>query len=96
MRPDGSIVEKDPAPELQTVCRRNPPGARQVHVDVPVMRDGQPIMDGKGKPRTERMLGFQYGYQPTAPELVCFDGWRPAGTKPGEAPRIRREFATVL
>jgi hypothetical protein len=82
MKPDGSIVPGES--EYQTVCRRHAPGARQVTIDVPVMKDGQPVLDGRQRPRIERVAAFQFGYQPTAPELVCFDGWRPIGTPPGE------------
>jgi hypothetical protein len=93
MKPDGMIVDTEW--DSHPVCRRSPPGARQVQVDVPITKDGLPVFDPKGKPRTERVQAFQFGYQPIAPELVCFDGWRPKGTKPGEPARIRRDFATV-
>jgi hypothetical protein len=90
VKPDGKIVEDDP--EAQTVCRRSPPGARQVSVDVPVLNNGRPVMDAKGAPRVQRMLAYQFGFQPTAPELLCYDGWRPLGTLPGD----NHQFVRVL
>lgn len=81
MQPDGVIVNQ--ADGVQTVCRRNPPGARQVTIDVPEMRDGKPVTDRGGRPIVRAAKVFQYGYQPVPPEAVCFDGWRPVGELPG-------------
>lgn len=88
MRKDGAIVD-DGSPDLldpdtQTVCRRNIPGARQVRIDVPELRDGQPVLDKIGRPLTRPTTIFQYGYQPIPPTAVCFDGWRAIGALPGE------------
>lgn len=83
MKPDGTIVA-DGAAGYQTVCRRNVPGARAVRVEVPRILDGKPVLDRIGRPVMEPASAFQYGYQPTPADAVCFDGWRPAGTLPGD------------
>ena len=75
---------------LQSFCRRNTPGSQMVSVEVPrldrhkqpVFRDGKPVME-VGKARA-------YGYPPTEDSMVCFDGWRPVGTLPGDKDDINK------
>ncbi len=73
------------------VCRRNEPGAQRVRVQAPVTYLSKTT--GKmevakdprtGIPRMEDKEIMQIGHRPTAPDAVCFDGWRPLGTAPGE------------
>jgi hypothetical protein len=85
MKPDGSVVPEG-GEGYQTVCRRNGPGARQVRMDVPKLKDGQPVLDRINRPVMESVTVFQYGWQPTFAGGVCFDGWRPLNTPPGHLP----------
>ena len=80
MKPDGSITDDETA---QPVCRRTPPGGRLARVEMPVLKDGQPVLDRFDRPRMEAREVLQIGYSPTDPTAVCFDGWRPSGTLPG-------------
>jgi len=80
MRPDGSITDDETA---QPVCRRTPPGGRLARVEVPVIHNGEPVLDKFQRPRMEAREVLQIGYSPTAPDAVCYDGWRPLGTAPG-------------
>ncbi len=80
MAPDGSMTNSHS--DTVPVCRRNPPGARQQRVEVPVLQDGHPVMD-RGRPRMTAQQAIVIGYPATAPEATCFDGWRPPGTLPG-------------
>lgn len=86
MRQDGSIAPPDSAlADAQPICRRFPPQARQARVGVPVLdRNGQPVRDAKGGVRTEPKAVMMMGYPPVIPTAVCYDGWRPLGTLPGE------------
>jgi hypothetical protein len=53
----------------QLLCRKNPP-----------MLINQQGQDTEGR----AVSALSLTYAPTSPELVCFDGWRPIGTAPGE------------
>jgi len=83
MSPDGT-VGADPSIG-QPVCRRNPPMGRYTNADVAVFdAKGEPVLDRAGRPRVERRQVLQLGYPPVLADGVCFDGWRPAETLPGE------------
>jgi hypothetical protein len=71
--------------EKQMFCRRNTPTAAQMRAERPRLRDGKVVIDKRtNKPEMENVMTVVYLYQPTMPELVCFDGWRPLETLPGE------------
>jgi hypothetical protein len=106
MLPDGSVLDssEQPAPDALappgTVCRRSTPGAQQRRMDVPVHdpQNGSPVLDRQGRQRMESRLVMQIGYPFTLPTAVCFDGWRPLGTLPGERipPALPPELRAVL
>ncbi len=90
MMPDGSVVStSEAAQDTASVCRRTPPGGRYERREVPVVRDGAPVID-RGRPRMEARQVLQIGYPPTVDTAVCWDGWRPLGTKPGESAILKR------
>lgn len=71
--------------EKFALCRRDPPKHTQMRGEKPridiktgklTIKDGKVVMDNA-------MLEILC-YPPAAPDLVCFDGWRPQGTLPGE------------
>jgi hypothetical protein len=68
----------------QSFCRKNPPMHAVGEVDVPAMRNGEPIVDRDGKPRMMKEKRDFYIYAPTLPDLVCFDGWRERSELPGQ------------
>lgn len=84
-RMDGNGAMVDTPADSIPVCRRNTPGARQQRVEVPVLdpTTKAPVVD-RGRPRMMAQQALVIGYPATAPDAVCFDGWRPAGTLPGE------------
>lgn len=88
MLADGTVLEAPKAgAEAQTVCRRNTPGGRYVTIEVPVFdaKTGAPVLRrAGGEQRTERKQVLQIGFPPAVANGVCFDGWRPLGTEPGE------------
>jgi len=85
MLPDGTVVETtEPGQDHATVCRRDPPAARFERREVPVIRDGAPVMD-RGRPRMEARQVLQIGYRPMTETATCYDGWRKLGTLPGES-----------
>jgi hypothetical protein len=90
MLADGTVLEADQAaPEIQRVCRKNPPGGRMVRMEVPVFEKGAPVLRRPGGPqRTEMREVLQIGYPPAVATGVCFDGWRPLGTRPGQPPAV--------
>lgn len=103
MTMDGSILEPDaPTPEKEqvfTVCRRLTPGGRQVRTEVPAFnpQTGAPIMDPRtNKQRMEMGTVMQIGYPHTLPTAVCYDGWRPLGTLPGDNFTLTDWQATVM
>lgn len=71
----------------QMFCRRDPPMAQQMRVEVPVIRDGKAVMqkNDPSKPLTAPGVSMAYMFKPTLANLTCFDGWRPMGTGPGRA-----------
>jgi hypothetical protein len=83
MLPDGKVVPDDGGNDGMLVCRRDTPASRLANVEVPVLKDGHAVID-RGRPRLERTQVVQIGYKPITPDAVCFDGWRPVGTLPGE------------
>jgi hypothetical protein len=74
----------------QAQCRRNGPVPAQIRIERPRMKKVEltgkmEVMMGKdGKPITETSVENVFLYAPTASDKVCFDGWRPMGTEPGE------------
>lgn len=86
MLPDGTVLASDSKrAEGQTVCRRAPPGGRWVEVEVPVYdATGAPVMRRPGVPRMERKQVLEIGYPPAVHSGLCYDGWRPIGTRPGD------------
>jgi|ERR1700677_216605 len=71
--------------ENQMFCRRDPPTAQMMRVDQPRMRDGKVVMMKDGKtPLTETVQTLVYMHRPTLASLVCFNGWRPLHTEPGQ------------
>lgn len=71
--------------EKQSFCRRNPPNAAKMRGERPQMILGQARMAKDGKtPIMEPYDVILYLYVPVMPDLVCFDGWRPVDTLPGE------------
>jgi len=84
MLPDGTVVPDDGnSTDGMLVCRLETPASRLAYQEVPVIHDGKPVID-RGKPRMERVQVVQIGYKPVTREAVCFNGWRPQGTLPGE------------
>jgi len=79
---------KNPANQLQSqgFCRRDPPGAERVRVQVPRLNsDGKtPAIDRQGRPVMETREQMAYVYRLSARNFTCFDGWRPLGTEPGD------------
>lgn len=77
------------AMQKQGFCRRDPPTAAQARVDVPRLdRMKNPVIGKDGRPIMESTQQLVYLYKPTMPELVCFDGWRPLDTQPGEKQKV--------
>lgn len=99
MTPEGELLDTDAAPpDVQRVCRRNTPGARMVRAEVPVFdpKTGAPVMRRPGEQRTETRQIMQIGYAPAVSTGVCFDGWRPLGTLPGENYKLANVERTLL
>lgn len=93
MLPDGTVLPRDSKPTEgmaspygQTVCRRSPPVGRWVEVEVPVFdpTTGAPVMRRPGVQRMERKQVLEIGYPPAVHTGLCYDGWRPIGTRPGD------------
>lgn len=87
MTPDGSLAEPSTTLEgAQPVCRRSPPNGRYQLMDIPVFdpKTGAPVLDKQDRQRVERRNVLQIGYPPVVPSAVCWDGWRPTGTEPGD------------
>jgi hypothetical protein len=93
MLPDGKVVPTDSNGDGMLVCRLETPASRLAYQEVPVIHDGKPVID-RGKPRMERVQVVQIGYKPVTPDAVCFNGWRPIGTLPGE--RLSHGFGADL
>lgn len=69
----------------QMFCRRNPPLHARVRVQRPRLGLDKKIMAGRdGKPIMETAEEDMYLYVPTTKTMVCFDGWRPVSTLPGD------------
>lgn len=83
--------------EKQLFCRRNEPTAAEMRVDMPrVLRDGSVATGKDGKPIMESGKQVVYLYKPTHPSMVCFDGWRPVGTLPGEKGQSDGEIDALI
>lgn len=80
----------------QGMCRLNPPQHKRVRVEVPRMRLGQSVMGKDGKPVMEIGEADALFYAPMTAEMVCFDGWRPIGTEPGERWELKRETGELM
>ncbi len=92
--PDGRILTADATEEGQPVCRRNTPGAKYTTVNQPSLKNGVPELDKINRPVMTLRQRLDIGYPPTSPEAVCYDGWRPVGTRPGA--RVSRGIAEDL
>jgi hypothetical protein len=71
------------------VCKRNPPNGIPMRVRRPAIDPvtRQPRMAkraDKPTPIMEEVQAVVVFYNPTSPDMVCFDGWRPMGTDPGD------------
>lgn len=85
--PDGVLAAAEADQEAIPVCRRNPPVARWTRIEVPVRgADGQAVINARGKPQMEAQQVLTVGYPPMPPGAICWDGWRPLGTPPGQRP----------
>jgi hypothetical protein len=80
------VIENPTNPmEKQSFCRRNGAMHGEMRIDVPRKDRAGNIINGRdGKPIMEQAKQSVYLYPPTQPALVCFDGWRPMGTQPGD------------
>lgn len=67
----------------QPQCRRNPPLQAQVRMETPRVLDNKPVIGKDGKPVMNVETVNMFLHAPTAPDKVCFDGWRPLGILPG-------------
>jgi hypothetical protein len=71
------------------VCKRNPPNGIPMRVQRPSI---DPITKqvrmakraDKPTPIMEEVQTVVVFYNPTSPDMTCFDGWRPMGTEPGD------------
>ncbi len=72
--------------EAQGFCRRSTVNVQQVRVEVPRLDPaGKPVVSKiNGQPLTDARPQLAYIHGLTQKNLVCFDGWRPIGTRPGE------------
>lgn len=83
--------------QTQAFCRRNTPLAQMVRVEMAVIRDGHPVIDKQtGKPATRPGEQLMYLYPPTQESMVCFDGWRPADTLPGDRWEINLSMKPLM
>jgi hypothetical protein len=94
-----SIIQEAPTLGKQLFCRLNPAIGKMVRTQVPRIIKGQPqVRDGKPVMEQGEALGFMFA--PTMATLVCFDGWRPLGTLPGDftyrSSDIERRFGAGL
>lgn len=81
------IAQHPQTGEAQAFCRRNPPLHQLMRVEVPRLdREGKPVVGKNGNVIMEPGQQEFYLYPPTLEKLVCFDGWRPVGTLPGDNP----------
>jgi|ERR1700678_83690 len=79
---------------MQSFCRRNTPGSQMVSVEIPRLdRNRNAIIGKDGKPIMEIGKARAYGYPPTEDSMVCFDGWRPVGTLPGDKDDMNKLLA---
>ena len=70
--------------QSQMFCRLNPPIHGQARVEVQrvdikgnkVWKDGKAVMNSE--------IQSVFVHSPTVAQMVCFDGWRPQGTLPGD------------
>lgn len=95
MLPDGQVVSPHEAThEGMLICQLETPASRLGHKEIPVLKDGQPVMD-RGRPRMERVQVVEIGYKPVTPGATCFKGWRPVGTLPGDNWQLQRLLPMV-
>lgn len=79
----------------QMFCRLNPPKHARGIVEIPRVKNGQPVIGKDGQPVMEKMEQDFYIYEPTMPAMVCFSGWRPMGSEPGRHD-VREDMAVLL
>ena len=70
----------------QLFCRRDPVQAAKIRTTVPAVNSkGEPLFLRDGKTlRTQEVEQLGFLYRPVIATTVCFDGWRPLGTLPGD------------
>lgn len=76
-------------------CRRNIGQQVQIQIETPRLMDNKPVIGKDGKPVINKTVEARFLYAPTLPTSVCFDGWRPLETLPGENAQTRY-FKTAL
>lgn len=62
------------------------------HIEVKnpnVLGQSQSLCRRNGVVMMQAGNGFSLTYPPTQPDLVCFDGWRPLDTPPGDIDMVR-------
>lgn len=77
----------NPVAPPQGMCRRNGPVPAQVRIERPRINPitKQPMVSKVDqKPMVDITTENVFLYAPTALDKVCFDGWRPLGTQPGD------------
>lgn len=77
----------NPTAPAQGMCRRNGPVPAQIRTETPRLNAiTKEVMLSKvdRKPITDITTENVFLYAPTGPAKVCFDGWRPIGTEPGD------------
>ena len=77
------ITDENNPNNKQGFCRLDPANMTKARVEVPRIRNGQPVMKD-GRPVMEMGEQIAFFYKPTMSSLVCFSGWRPIGAEPGE------------
>lgn len=93
-----SMVQTNPndPKHQQLFCRLDPPTYHLVEVEVPRIKDGQPVSNPRGPGfLTDKVQQSMYAYKPTDAKLVCFKGWRPIGTEPGRHD-IRKDAQALM
>lgn len=87
--------------ERQGYCARQPAAVGAVRVQVPrVDKEGKPVvMRHDGRAVMDSIEDIAWTHAPMHASLVCMDGWRPIGARPGERPgevAVRRALAALV